>query len=224
MAFVRDDHSFTRGPGAIAAIDAVSSRRRRSMARAERALALREALTQGAIDRSQEDNRPSGPGGSRPPRPPRPTGGRPTPTRPPFTGGGRPGVRSPLGVRAGARGQASPLAVKLPGSVITPEAGGGRPVQGATGSQTPATQVAPATTVPVTPIRVSPAVIVAAPGIAPIPQIKTKPTLPPMPWDAKDEVEQDEAPEPTPEPAPPKTSSKLPLYAGLGLLALLLAR
>ena len=219
MPFVKDDHSYTRGPGAIAALDAASPKRRVAMARAERALRLREALTQGAISRGSDDDRPSGPTAPTTPRPPRP----PRPTRPP---GGRPvPPRSPLGVRAGFRGPVVEQ-IKLPGTVITPEAGGGRPAQGATGSQAPVAVSSqtpvPASIVLPTSSPSKPVTIVAAPGIAPIPQVKAQAMASRvMPWDADD---QEGVLEPTPAPASPKTSSKLPLYAGIGLLVYLLAR
>jgi hypothetical protein len=101
VSFVRDDHAYTRGAGAIASMDAVSPARRRSMARAERALAVREALTVGAIETGQEAafSRP-------PPKPPRPfPGGRRVPFRVKgLEAGFRPGTKF----------------VKSPGSVIGP--------------------------------------------------------------------------------------------------------
>lgn len=118
--------------------------------------------------------------------------------------------------------------IKLPGTVITPEAGGGRPVQGATGTQAPAptepvkqaetlvTLPAPAPTRPVI-------TIVAAPGIAPIKSVMTAPAMRPMDVGPEVDVEM-EAVAPTVAPAPVKPSSKLPLYVGIGLLVYLLAR
>jgi len=222
MAFVRDDHSYTRGAGAIAAIDAASPRRRIAIARADRALRLREALTQGAIDRGYEGDRPAGSSRPVPPRPPGP-GRRPVPPRPPFTGGVR-----PTGVRAGVRGPRAEL-VKLPGTVITPGARGGKPVQGSTGTQAPTEEIK--ATEPPRPPFSPPRQAIIAGGGGGFMSVSPKPTTSP-PWmpEIEDEldVELEEAPaEPAPQvsPAPaPKSSSKLPLYAGIALLAYLLTR
>jgi len=219
MAFVKDDHSYTRGAGAIAAMDAASPRRRIAMARADRALRLREALTQGAIDRGYEGDRPAGSSRPVPPRPPGP-GRRPVMPRPPFTGGVR-----PTGVRAGVRGPRAEL-VKLPGTVITPGAREGKPVQGATGTQAPSEEIK--VTEPPAPPKPPPRhVIVSGGGGGGFMPVSPKPSAPPLRMPEID-VELEEAPaEPAPQAAPslaPKTSSKLPLYAGIALLAYLLTR
>lgn len=129
MAFVKDDHSFTRGPGAIAAMDAASPARRLAAARAERALRVREALTQGAIETGQEA------AFSRPPPPPPRPGTKPFPPR-------RPGLVKlpvrPKGLDAGGRLGVRPELIKLPGTVITPPKAG----------ETKVTQTATPTTAP----------------------------------------------------------------------------
>lgn len=219
MAFVKDDHSYTRGAGAIAAMDAASPRRRIAMARADRALRVREALTQGAIDRGYEGDRPAGSSRPVPPRPPGP-GRRPVLPHPPFTGGVR-----PTGVRAGVRGPRAEL-IKLPGTVITPGAREGKPVQGSTGTQAPSGETK--STEPQPPSR---HVIVSGGGGGGFMPVSPKPAAPPLRMpEIEDEldVELDEAPAaPAPQAAPappPKSSSKLPLYAGIALLAYLLTR
>jgi|GEM_PF-5724210 len=224
MAFVKDDHSYTRGAGAIAAMDAASPRRRIAMARADRALRVREALTQGAIDRGYEGDRPAGSSRPVPPRPPGP-GRRPVMPRPPFTGGVR-----PTGVRAGVSGPRAEL-VKLPGTVITPGAREGKPVQGATGTQAPSEEIK--ATEPPAPPKPPPRQVIVSGGGGGFMPVSPKPTAPP-PWmpEISDEldVELEEAPaelapQVSPAPAPaPKSSSKLPLYAGIALLAYLLTR
>lgn len=68
MSFVKDDHSFTRGVGAIAATDQVSSRRRIAADRAARALAVRDGmLARAALGAVPTGRRP--PKGRRPPTP-----------------------------------------------------------------------------------------------------------------------------------------------------------
>lgn len=222
MAFVQDDHSYTRGAGAIAAMDAASPRRRIAMARADRALHLREALTQGAIDRGYEGDQPTG---SRPPAPPRPPGPgrRPVLPRPPFTGGVR-----PTGVRAGVRGPRAD-SVKLPGSVIQPGARDGKPVQGSTGTQAPSEEIK--ATEPPAPPKPPPRQAIVSGGGGGFMPVSPKPPAPPLRMpEISDEldVELEEAPvESAPQAAPappPKSSSKLPLYAGIALLAYLLTR
>jgi len=134
--------------------------------------------------------------------------------RPPFTGGVR-----PTGVRAGVRGPRAEL-VKLPGTVITPGAREGKPVQGEKGTQAPSEEKPPPRHV-----------IVSGGGGGGFMPVSPKPSAPPLRMPEIDDeldVELEEAPaEPAPQAAPslaPKTSSKLPLYAGIALLAYLLTR
>lgn len=145
--------------------------------------------------------------------------------RPPFTGGVR-----PTGVRAGVRGPRAD-SVKLPGSVIQPGARDGKPVQGSTGTQAPSDEIK--ATEP-------PRQAIIAGGGGGFMPVSVRPAVPP-PWMPENEdeledeldVELEEAPaepapvEPAPQAAPslaPKTLSKLPLYAGIALLAYLLTR
>lgn len=198
MAFVKDDHGYTRGPGAIAAMDATSPARRLAAARAERALRVREALTQGAIETGQEAafSRP-------PPRPARPRPGKLPIHRLPFRPKDIAGGKLSVPVRPGM--------VKLPGSVITPpKAGEVTPTQTATPTSAP---ISAPTKAPVT-------IVAGGSGTSWVSGAAAKtPAAPvdnqPPPW----------APEPEPEqavataPAAPakKPSSKILLYAALGI-------
>jgi hypothetical protein len=149
--------------------------------------------------------------------------------RPPFTGGVR-----PTGVRAGVRGPRAEL-VKLPGTVITPGAREGKPVQGSTGTQAPSEEIK-ATEPPAPPKPPPRHVIVSGGGGGGFMPVSPKPAAPPLRMpEIEDEldVELEEAPadpapaDPAPQAAPappPKSSSKLPLYAGIALLAYLLTR
>lgn len=197
MAFVKDDHSYTRGPGAIAAMDASSPARRLAAARAERALRMREILTQGAIETGQEAafSRPAPP----PPRP-RPPGGKPLPPRRPL-----PFRPKGLDVVGGKIAVPSKLTVKLPGSVITPPSPGEvKPTQTAT----PTTAPTKGQTVIVgggsgTSWTAPPRAPVAMPDNAP-------PAWAPEPEEASPMTTAPAAPE-------KKPPSKLLLYAALGI-------
>lgn len=100
MSFVRDDHSWTRGVGAIAATDQTSSRRRIAAGRAGRMMAARDSVMArhalGRISTVDDPGRPqpeapifNTPG--RPPRPAPPTATPPpagsTPSAPPMPSG-----------------------------------------------------------------------------------------------------------------------------------------
>lgn len=201
MAFVKDDHSYTRGPGAIAAMDAASPARRIAAARAERALRLREVLTQGAIETGQEA------AFSRPPPPPRPGKGRhpfPRPPHRPLPGKVKLPVR-PKGLDViGGRIDGGKLTVKLPGSVIEPPKTGGAS----------ATQTATPTTAPT---KGSTVIIGGGSGTSwTAPSSKAGAAM------SVDNPPPEFAPEPEEAPAQPApaakpASSKVLLYAALGI-------
>lgn len=218
MAFVKDDSGYTRGVGAIASMDAGSSRRRRAaaleglrMARRDRVLALgairRDVETIAPPQRSTTTTRTQQTSTietgqesafSRPPPP------VPPKIKLPFR---------PKGldlVRADVRFPVKPT-IKLPGTVIEPPKDGIKPTQ-SSGQPAP------------TPAPTKPSVtIVAAPGIGPISSGSAKPPAPsmdenaPPPW-------ADEPPVDT-TPAPAASSAKKPnylLYAAIGIGAYLL--
>lgn len=139
MSFVKDDHSFTRGVGAVAAMDASSPRRRAAAAQAARKMARRDRImsmrTLGAL------SFPTGPStGVAGPHSidvgwtGQGSGGLQTPTGPRGGGGGSSGGGSPgrgHGPRGGTRGTSGgimtpggyqprqPPGTKMPGSVVT---------------------------------------------------------------------------------------------------------
>ncbi len=133
MSFVKDDHSFTRGVGAIAATDAASPRRRMAADRAALVLARRDAVMarstlgrapvitspatgQFGIRTLEVDSFGRGAGGLKPHTPGGTGGGRPMP--PGRTPGGK-------GDRVPGRPPTRPLRdvdgklTKFPGSVLT---------------------------------------------------------------------------------------------------------
>jgi uncharacterized membrane protein YgcG len=141
MSFVKDDHSFTRGVGAIAAMDASSPRRRLAAARASRMLARRDAiLARSTLGAAPMQGRPGAPVLGMPgaevgynDRPNTP-GGTPLPGYSGWRGGGRlpPRPLPPPPRSFGQRAGAAQVRQKLPGSVIAPtttdatsQAGGG---------------------------------------------------------------------------------------------------
>lgn len=217
MSFVKDDHSFTRGVGAIAATDAASPRRRMAAARAAVVMARRDAVMarstlgraplitspatgQFGIRTLEVDQFGRGAGGLKP-HTPGGGGGGPTPTKPP---GGRRPIRVPVKVSADGK------LTKFPGSVLT----------------------APSDDRPLPP----------APPLPAPPSATTKPTVtivaggssgpsggggrggaappPPEPFPDAEVMETEFAPEPT----AAKPTNKLFLYAALGLGAWLLLR
>ncbi len=165
MSFVKDDHKFTRGVGAIAAMDAVSSKRRRAAARAGVAMARRDGImsrhTLGRISQTEtSEGGGTGPSGSsssggsggtyvppRTPIPPRPTGTLPLPPKP---------LPPRLPVRIGLRPDA--VLVKTPGSIVptAPTPDGGSvivvPPKGSTIVVGPPAPSAPTTRPPITPM------------------------------------------------------------------------
>lgn len=117
MSFVKDDHKYTRGVGAIAAMDAVSPARRRAAARGAVAMARRDSVmarhTLGRINNEEQGGGGGGGGGSTP-TPPRPPG-RPPIGRPPvFPVKPRP-IRNDLAILP-VKG----IVVKDPGTVLPP--------------------------------------------------------------------------------------------------------
>lgn len=149
MSFVKDDHSYTRGVGAVAAMDAVSSRRRRAAARGGRRMARKDAImsrhTLGRIAQIDPGDGGGGSGGggstgggTRPPptRPPsrlpvRPIVGIALPPKTPIKVPIKPGIRDVIGPRldlaVGVRGTRPIIAdpIKTPGAPVvqvTPDA------------------------------------------------------------------------------------------------------
>ena len=203
MAFVKDDHGYTRGPGAIAAMDAASPARRLAAARAERALRMREVLTQGAIETGQEA------AFSRPPPspPPRPPGGRPMPPRRPL-----PFRPKGLDVIGGKIAVPTKPTVKLPGTVITPPTRGEvKPTQTATPTLSPTPLPLPPKTV-TTVVGGGSGTSWTAPPRTPPPGMDLE--NPPPAWAPEPEIAAPAAP--TASPAKP-ASSKILLYAAIGI-------
>lgn len=135
MTFVRDDHAFSRGVGAVAATDAASSRRRVAQDRADRVMARRDAIlatqTLGAIRQGSSVDASYdqivGPG---------------------RTGGGGRGVAAVGVVRPGT--------VVLPGAGVPTVPGrGGKPPETRPGRSLPTTLLLPASMAPV--VQVIPA-------------------------------------------------------------------
>lgn len=137
MSFVKDDHDYTRGVGAVAAMDAVSSARRRAAARAAVEMARRDAVmsrhTLGRISQTSTNGGGGGGtvtgGGGRPgtPRPPGRTPvfppGRPRPPGkplPPKPVPPRPLPFRPRGLDVASVAIKEKLQVKSPGSVLPP--------------------------------------------------------------------------------------------------------
>jgi hypothetical protein len=217
VSFVKDDHGYTRGVGAVASMDAASPGRRLAAARAARELARRDALmaastmgraplvatslaTKSFGARSIEVDhfgrgsgglkQPSGPsGGGR--LPPKPLPPRPLPPRKP--------PRGPLfDYRAGRM-------VKSPGSVIDaePTKGTAAPITGATKGATKE------------PVR-SYGGGGGGGGSSGGGSSANVGPLEPLPSDVP--AEEEEAPAaPAAPAAPPKTSSNLLLYAAIGV-------
>jgi hypothetical protein len=197
--YVKDDHSYTRGAGAIAAMDAVSPARRRAMARAERALAVRELLTAGAISETGQEAAFSRPA----PKPPiRPFPGRPRPGKPLPPG-------RPFRPAKGVDSRFELKQIKSPGSVIGPSK--------ATEPKATISTISPTTTSTALPTPPkSPVTIVAggsgASWTSPARAAAMPSDNPPPPWAPEPE---DEAPATA--AAPPKTSGKLLMYAAIGI-------
>jgi hypothetical protein len=199
--FVKDNYSYTRGVGAVAAMDAVSPVRRRAAEQAARASARRDVVLAMGAMRSDGTARSI----DEPIRPPRPT-------RPPGTPPPRP-TTSPLLAAAntrltsGGRKSAPAELIKLPGTVITPPTGG----------ETAPTQSAVPTAAPVQPPPVRPDVTITAGGgtswTAP-PRAELTSTLPGAP-----EVDADlvVAPPAQATHAPPTSTKKLAVYAAIGI-------
>jgi hypothetical protein len=219
VSFVKDDHSFTRGVGAIAATDAASPRRRMAADRAALVLARRDAVMarstlgrapvitspatgQFGIRTLEVDSFGRGAGGLKPHTP----GG---------TGGGRPPGKTPGGKGDRVPGKPTrPLRevdgklTKLPGSVLTAPSDDRRP------PPTPSRDAdATKSTKPTV-------MIVGGGGSSPGGGGGGRATPPPELFPDAEVMETEFAPEPT----AAKPTNKLLLYAALGLGAWLLLR
>jgi len=105
MSFVKDDHAFTRGVGAVASMDAASPRRRLAAARAARQLARRDAVMALGAMRA----------GMQPTYAPDPT---PDPTPPPSRRGRPSTMMPPRARKVPSRPTMMPGIIKYPGSAI----------------------------------------------------------------------------------------------------------
>lgn len=198
MSFVKDDHSYTRGVGAVAAMDAVSGNRRRAAARGAVAMARRDrVMARHTLGRINQRDEGDGGGGTSPglPTPPR------APVRPPIVG--KPPVITippkplPPRIRDFAVIPTKGILVKDPGSVIptAPTADGGSVVV-----------VPPKSTVTITPGAATPMPVPPRPTYTP-PSMPDFESMPDITIDT------------SAEPAPAKKSNVL-LYAALGVGAL----
>lgn len=135
MSFVKDDHGYTRGVGAVAAMDAASPGRRLAAARAARELARRDRLMAAStLGRIRQDGEDRGGGGGGHPAPhgrgpqPRPGGPSSEDTARGPRGSGRPTHGKPPGHHGKPHGKPARfgkgglidagILVKSPGSVL----------------------------------------------------------------------------------------------------------
>jgi len=197
VSFVKDDHSYTRGVGAVAAMDAVSSKRRRAAAAGARVMARRDAVfarhTLGRINQEAGDGTGTGAGGGVPTKPT-------IPVRPILTASAN---------RLAQMKNAATL-VKDPGAPLATD-----PIRTLPPPLPVYTPPAPAPTPPKNTGVVPPLVGTSTPWVPPKPPTYTPP-------DMTIEEIPDVTIETAPEPPPAKKSNSFLLYAAIGAGALYL--